>query len=452
MAVLLVAATSLRVLSAVAFRPALFFPDSNGYIEHAFLHAPFAFGALRPSGYSAIIRVLSLAGRNLAVITSLQHLASLTVGVLTYLLARRAGARRLLATLASGVVLLDAYSIALSQHILSEAFFGLMIVGALFLTTRKKAHVGLGVVALAGLLLAFATLTRPVALAVVPCWLAYLALRTRRPVVVAVAVLAATMPLLGYAAAWHSRGGPFALTQSDGWFLYGRIGQIVDCRGLSVDPALRPLCVPPNEARTRGPNYWLWDHASPVNANLGPLLADFPHLNERLKRFSLAMVWHRPLPYTSLVGKETLKGLGFGHVGLEPAVTFSTDRAANALIPHVEEWYPGFRPRAHPLSGAMRSYEGVFHLRRWMLGLSVLLCIGALMLVLFRRPRHRDVDLWVMGLLGASGLALIVLPAVTAGVEVRYGVPAAPLLLASAAIAAEAFVPRRPRPLARASA
>lgn len=110
---MLVAATSLRVLSAVAFRPALFYPDSNGYIEYAFLHAPFAFGAL-PQRLLGHIQVLSLAGR----ITSLQHLASLTVGVLTYLLARRAGARRFLATLASGVVLLDAYSIALSQHIL----------------------------------------------------------------------------------------------------------------------------------------------------------------------------------------------------------------------------------------------------------------------------------------------------------------------------------------------
>lgn len=443
LAVVLVVAVFLRVLSAVAFRPALFYPDSNGYIEHAFLHAPFAFGALRPSGYSAIIRALSLAGRDLAVITSLQHVASLTVGVLTYLLARRAGARRILATLASGMVLLDAYGIALSQHILSEAFFGLMVVGALFFATRKKAHVGLIATVIAGLLLSLATLTRPVALAVLPCWLAYLALRTRRPVVVVVAVLAATIPLLGYAAVWHSRGGPFALTQSDGWFLYGRVGQIVDCRGLSVDPTLRPLCVTPSEARTRGPNYWLWDHTSPVNARLGPLLADFPNLNERLKGFSLAMVWHRPLPYTDLVGKDTLKALGFGHIGTEPAVTFSTDPAANALIPHVEEWYPGFRPRAHPLSGVMRSYERIFHIRRGMLGLSALFCIGALALVLFRRPRHRDWDLPVVGLLTASGLALIVLPAVTAGSEVRYGVPAAPLLFAAAAIGAEAFVPHR---------
>ena len=81
-ALVLVLAATVRVVAAIAYRPAIFFGDSWAYLDLAYRGDPVGFAPDRPSGYPLLIDLLSVAGRSLAAITTAQHLAGLAVGVL----------------------------------------------------------------------------------------------------------------------------------------------------------------------------------------------------------------------------------------------------------------------------------------------------------------------------------------------------------------------------------
>ena len=98
----------LRVLTSVTYRPALaFVQDTFDYLENAAVLQP---GLVRPSGYPAFLRILSVAG-SIAVIPVVQHVLGLSTGVLLYALLRRLGVGAWMAALGAAPVLLDSYQI-----------------------------------------------------------------------------------------------------------------------------------------------------------------------------------------------------------------------------------------------------------------------------------------------------------------------------------------------------
>src|SRR3954452_7697585 len=111
LALVLALAAALRIAAAIAHRPAIFFGDSWAYLDLAFRGHPVGFAPDRPSGYPLIIDTLSVAGRNLAAITTVQHLAGLATGVIVYLLAQRLDLPRLVAAGAAALVMLDAHAV-----------------------------------------------------------------------------------------------------------------------------------------------------------------------------------------------------------------------------------------------------------------------------------------------------------------------------------------------------
>ena len=89
---------------------------------------------------------------------------------------------------------------------------------------------------------------RTAALFAVPVWALYVLWAHRRPRLVAPAALGLLLPLLAYAS-WHAADtGRFGLTQADGWFLYGRVGEIADCGNADI-PRRRTTAVRPKRAR-----------------------------------------------------------------------------------------------------------------------------------------------------------------------------------------------------------
>ena len=54
---------TMRVLAMIAYPPALFFGDSWGYIDTAFSGHPVALSNIRPSGYPALMWLLTLPSR-----------------------------------------------------------------------------------------------------------------------------------------------------------------------------------------------------------------------------------------------------------------------------------------------------------------------------------------------------------------------------------------------------
>src|SRR4051812_7077816 len=120
----------LRIACEIAYRPALFYSDSWGYLAMAHGNGIVSFAPLRPSGYPLILKVLHA----LPVITTAQHLAGLATATLVYVTCRQLNVRRWLATLAGAFVALDAWAIALEQHVLAESFFALALMLAVWLS------------------------------------------------------------------------------------------------------------------------------------------------------------------------------------------------------------------------------------------------------------------------------------------------------------------------------
>ena len=75
---LLAVGAALRVVTLLAYRPALLYPDSLWYLRNA---AEFQPALLRPRGYSMFLRLLPIE-HGLAVVPLVQHVLALAVAVL----------------------------------------------------------------------------------------------------------------------------------------------------------------------------------------------------------------------------------------------------------------------------------------------------------------------------------------------------------------------------------
>src|SRR5260221_14174283 len=88
-ALVVAAGALLRVACEVAYRPALFYSDSWGYLSMAHGSGIVSFAPLRPSGYPIVVKILSVAGNGLLATTLVQHLARLATGTVVYAALRR---------------------------------------------------------------------------------------------------------------------------------------------------------------------------------------------------------------------------------------------------------------------------------------------------------------------------------------------------------------------------
>ena len=423
--VVLAVAAALRLATTVAYAPALLYDDSHGYLAMAFGHWPVSVAPLRPSGYPLALRALSVFGRGLEFVTVAQHLTGLVVAVLVYTGALRLGARRWVAVAAAALVALDAYAIALEQHVLAEAFFTLALTAAVVLSVGGRPS-GRRLAA-AGLLLAAAALMRPVALFAVPVWLAVVAgLHPGRRALLAGggAVLA---PILAYATLHAAVTGTFGLTQSNGWFLYGRVGPIVSCRPADVPASERALCRLRARDRGRSPSYYIFSRRSPAHRAFGGISGDArrqSRVDARLMSFSLGVIRQRPGEYAELV----LGDLGRFFAPGVPSLSRRDDRTLRL-----------------PASNAvLDGYGDVVHTPRWLLAASALAALVALAVA----PRAAALRLALP--LGCT-LAMLLGVAAAAGFALRYLLPAVPLLVVAGAGAAaelERAYARRRRPRA----
>ncbi|MGH2979845.1 MAG: hypothetical protein ACRDLQ_09455, partial [Solirubrobacterales bacterium] len=360
--VVLAIAAAVRVAVAIAYRPAVFFGDSWAYLDLAYGGSPVGFAPDRPSGYPLLIDLLSPFGRSLGTITTAQHLAGLLTGVLVYALLLRLGVPRWLATAGAAVVLLDAYAIALEQQILAEAFFTLALAGSFFCVAGRDR--GTAALAASGALLAAAATMRTAALFAVPVWTLYVVWAHRRPRLVVPAALGLMLPLLVYAGWQAADTGRFGLTQADGWFLYGRVGEIADCGDAKVPAATRPLCDRNARDRREGAAYHIWNADGPARRTFGGMSADpdtQARSNDALRGFARAIIRDRPGRYAELVWDDFLRyftpgARSRGNSDLAVALPqFGRIVRRNEIAR--DRWFPGFVPHVHPPAKRVRDYH-----------------------------------------------------------------------------------------------
>jgi hypothetical protein len=440
--VVLAVASAVRVAVAIAYQPAIFFGDSWAYLDLAYDGDPVGFAPDRPSGYPLAIDLLSVFGRSLLAITTAQHVAGLVTGVLVYALLRRLALPRWLATAAAAVVLLDAYAIALEQQVLAEAFFTLALAASFFCVAGRDR--GPAVLAASGGLLAVAVTMRTAALFAVPVWVLYVVWVHRRPRLLAGAALGLALPLLVYASWQAADTGRFGLTQADGWFLYGRVGEIADCGDAQVPAAARPLCNRTARDRREGAAYHIWNADGPARRTFGGMSRDpdeQARSNEALRGFARAIIRDRPGEYAQLVWKDFLRyftpgARSRGNSDLAVALPqFGRLVRRNEIAR--DRWFPGFVPHVRPPAKRVRDYHERVHVPRPLMAalaiaalVELALAAAALALRRPRPPRHREVFL-----LAGAALAMLLGTAATSEFVLRYLIPVVPLLVCGGAAA-----------------
>jgi hypothetical protein len=337
-AVLLTAGLVLRVLTQIAYRPALLYIDSTKYLLGAYPGDD-------PPGYQLAIKPVLALG-NLDMIAVIQHLAGLAMAIALYLVLLRRGAPRWLAALATAPVLLDAYQLQIEQNVMPDVMFEVLIVaGLVALLWRTVPSPWLVVVA--GLALGGSATARQIGeIFILPavCWLLIVTpgwrLRLKQAVLLC---LAFALPIL--AASYRNYADPqlhsFSLAPYASGSIYGRMAEAADCATLKVPGYERPLCPDATQKLLLGPDGLDHNPRSPIRGTWIPSLstANYQALKQLCPKtvavtvgtqvhyhvvasmcgratsdFDRRVLKQQPLNVLASIGKDTLKLFAPGRV------------------------------------------------------------------------------------------------------------------------------------------
>ncbi len=325
---LLAIGAGLRVLTVLAYQPAILYIDSFSYLDNVHDLRP---DGLRPIGYDLILNVLLPFGglRGVAVV---QHLLGLGMAVLMYRLLSRHGARRWLAALATAPVLLDAYQVQIEHNIMPDVWFQAVLLLIVWMLTWRGLpspwHA-----ASAGALIGFAVIVRLVGIALLIPAVAYLVVagslwvsRTgwRRIGLRAVAMAAGFgMVLAGYAGYYRITIGIWGISGASDGVLYGRAAVIADCDRIPVGTSERAVCpIEPRDQRF-GVDYYVHDLDSPA---LTVALPPGQSMDTIQASFARQVFVNQPLDLTLAISEDFLKG-------------FRPTRVDDVNDVPVERWY-----------------------------------------------------------------------------------------------------------------
>ncbi|MBD2892861.1 hypothetical protein amrb99_17800 [Actinomadura sp. RB99] len=436
--VIIATAALLRVVAMVGYQPAMFFNDSFDYLHVAMGLYPHP---LRPDGYSFLLWALK-PFHSFALVAAVQHLMGLGMGVMIYaLLRRKFGLPGWGASLATVPVLFDAYQIQLEHLVLSDTTFTFLVMVAVTLLLwhdRPSWRIALAI----GLIVGFSWLTRSVGAPVLLGVLAYMLIRRMGWRTMAITAAACALPVLSYMTWYKVDSGKFAITESNGIFLYARAYKFADCHKMHGLPVSEyPLCTEP---ANRLPNSQdgIWNAASPLNRFPGTRFS--PENNAASNDFAKRAILAQPGDYLKVVAHDFFRVFRWNRTVFPDKATYSQyefGTKGNAL----PDWrmdadstasgearayeHGDARTRViEPFGGVMRGYQDAVYLRGTMLGGVLLLGLGG-MVALWRRFGGEALLPWTL----ATGLLLA--PAATAEFDYRYVLPAVPLAALAAGMA-----------------
>jgi hypothetical protein len=297
---LLAAGLVLRVLAELAYRPALFYIDTNRYLYDA--------QGNDPVGYKGLLKAVLLVG-NFDAVAAVQHVLGLAMAVVIYVLLRRRGVARWLAALAMAPVLLDGYQLQNEQTIMPGTLFQALLVAGVAillwsprLTWRRAVAAGLVLGASATVAQVGEAVILPAALFVL---VAGAGSGWRRAAGRAAALVGAcAVPILAYCAVSLAATGAFALSHTGVTSFYGRTAAAADCAALRLPAAERGLCPAPAQ-QAQGPDWLEYNAASPVR----PYYSDVPRplADSELSDFNHQVLTEQPQRLLRAYGRDVLK-------------------------------------------------------------------------------------------------------------------------------------------------
>jgi hypothetical protein len=448
----LVAALVLRILTALAFRPIIWFGgDSASYLATGLRLVP---DPSRVGGYGFMLWVLKPV-HSFALVAAVQHLMGLGMGVLVYLLARRFGLPAWAATLATVPVLFDAYELQLESDAVPDIPFGLLVLLALYLLLRAPGERRPARTTAAAFLLGASALLWPVGLVLLAvllvALLAALLIRRAGLVTVLAALLAGALPVAAYSAWFSTREHQFSLTRSDGVYLWSRTMSFADCAVIKPPAGERALCPPPGHRIVRrSASLYIWDGNSPLLALPGGRFsARTNHLALRFALraiaaqpgdyaaaaghdFSLSFFWDRPVhPDAGIVNRYQFADAATAWVPARMRTpgggTVAGDQAA------FNNGRPAPTRAVQPYASWLVSYQRYAYLPGTLLGVILLAGLAGMIV------RRRVAGLQGAGLPWAFAVTILLVPPLIADFDLRYLVPAVPVACLAAALA---FAPR----------
>jgi hypothetical protein len=299
--VLLLAGVALRVITQIAYRPALLYIDSPKYL----------IGGLQkydPQGYRALVLAPVTWLGNLAVVAGLQHLLGLAMAVALYTVLIRWNAPRWAAALAAAPVLLDAYQLQMEQTIMPDVAFEASIVAGLVILAWKP-RPSPAAIAVAGFILgASATIRQVGEFLIIPallfCVLATRGWRARLGAGVLVTISFA-IPILVYMTySALVMGDGFELSVQGDAVVYGRAAAAADCTTLQLTPAERAICPSPAVIRAYGIDGLVNDPTSPAYTAVLPAGTNRADVANDL---SYAVLEQQPSRVVVAIGEDAIK-------------------------------------------------------------------------------------------------------------------------------------------------
>lgn len=469
----------LRLLAVLGYPGALWFAgDSYVYLGAALRPQP---NLSKTTGYSLFLRLL-LPLHSLTLIVVLQHLMGLADAVMIYALLRRAHVSKKWATIASLPMLLDGYVIENEHLIMTEALFTFCLMAALTIVLwRPKTSWWKALVA--GLLLGFAAIVRTegaVVLVIFPLFLLIRGWSWKTAAGWASAVcmcIGILIPVGGYAQWFHNRTGHYGMTESTGFYLWGRASSFADCARIKPTGEEAKVCPREPLATRTPPGNFIW-HAPEVHTDLNPSGGPVTPANDTLlTSFAIHAVEAQPLSYAKTVVMNTLLSFGFPRIPYPgPGTTYYLSfhvhyntPGHDMLPPKDHAWiapkdaahsaYADWMNYGHQAPGVVNqvfaypiaAYQRLVYTYGPLLALIFLIGLGGVFAVRRRgwSPRRawnvRPLRLaWeVRGtsmLPWITGVALLVFPIAIADFDYRYLIPALPFACVAAGLA---FAPSR---------
>ena len=309
--IFLTAGLAMRVITQLAYQPAILYIDSVKYLLNAYPGDD-------PPGYLLVLKPVLAVG-NLAVVAGLQHVAGLAMAVALYLLVLRRGAPRWLAALATLPVLLDAYQLQIEQNIMPDTLFETLIVvglAALLWHPRPRAWQ----VVVAGLALGSSAPVREMGEIFILPALLYLLIAVRgwRPRAGLAVLLCATFAFPVMFVSYKDYLTPltphhlhyFSLAPFASETIYGRMADAADCATLRLPSYERPLCPSPALQRELGPDGL--DHSStpgeksPLKPFQNYVLPHGLHRNQVVSNFTRRVAEQQPLRVVESVARAAI--------------------------------------------------------------------------------------------------------------------------------------------------
>jgi len=311
LALLIAAGLMLRVVTQLAYQPALLFIDSKKYLFGTDFSAG-AWGSFDPIGYTLLVLKPVLMFGNLGFVALLQHVLGLGMAVALYVVMLRRGVTRWLAALAVAPVLLDAYQLNAEQTIMPDVLFeALLVAGIVLLLWRPRP--GLAFVILAGLALGTSAPVRQVGEALILPALVYVVAAARdwrtRLLHGAVLTVCFALPIVGYMG--YSKvvlHYGFQLSNMGDAYLYGRAAHAADCATLKLPPDQQLLCPTPAQALKLGVDGLVNNPGSPrviygVDVRLG--VPDYSSPAQR--QFAYAVIKQQPMRVIGDITRDSIK-------------------------------------------------------------------------------------------------------------------------------------------------